>query len=87
MNATKITVTARRVQKELQREKKALWTGEIREDFQVEMRLELRDGKDLEKHKRTDHSRIRASTAKQMSSSGWIAVSMNKERHFSMTEG
>lgn len=67
--------------------KNALWTGEIREDFQVEMRLELRDGKDLEKHKRTDHSRIRASTAKQMSSSGWIAVSMNKERHFSMTEG
>lgn len=49
--------------------------------------MELRDGKDLEKHKRTDHSRIRASTAKQMSSSGWIAVSMNKERHFSMTEG
>lgn len=37
MNATEITVTARQVQ----REKKALWTGEIREDFQVEVRLEL----------------------------------------------
>lgn len=54
----------------------------------MEVRLELGPERwgDLDKHKRTEHSRVRAGTAKQVSPTGQTGSECEQRKHFSVTE-